>query len=167
MLVIGIIGSCFPCHNKRRGPRQYWWKFSAYIFYQFKYNLQSWNLHKSQIGKNKLGICWFASSLLTPAHCSTHCSTWWQSADQLQDYSSHLSNLTNLTNIIYILHLYTTTDVCVINFFFEFDTLNIKLLKKVSANMYFNGDPVLFTIIHVLQQKLSCLLQFGNKQDNK
>ena len=55
-----------PCHYKLRGPRQYWWKFSAYIFYQFKYNLQSWNLHKSQIGKNKLGICWFASSLLTP-----------------------------------------------------------------------------------------------------
>ena len=66
MLLIGIIGSCFPPPQQLRGPRQYWWKFSAYIFYQFKYNLQSWNLHKSQIGKNKLGICWFASSLLTP-----------------------------------------------------------------------------------------------------
>ena len=139
----------FPCHNKRRGPRPYWWKFSAYIFYQFKYNLQSWNLHKSQIGKNKLGICWFASSLLTPAHCSTHCSTWWQSADQLQDYFPHIFVISPTWLTLSTLHFYITTDVCVINFFFEFDTLNIKLLKKVSANMYFNYGAVLFPNIYV------------------
>ena len=118
----------FPCHNKLRGPRPYWWKFSAYIFYQFKYNLQSWNLHKSQIGKNKLGICWFASSLLTPGlHTAALTAA---RGDNLQINCRTHIHISVISQTWLILSTYITTDVCVINFFSDFDTLNIKLCKE-------------------------------------